>query len=180
MSKVNNSNSVILESSLQTFFFDELERINKKFESPISKEKIFYSSLVMDRFSLSDQLFEVVDGRKRDKVLGVKLLESSQLSGRKKKELISDVAETSLFICGYFSDSVKDKLVDLSYYREVGQSAYRMLNTIVPSFYEIDSFYYSVSKNFDVLANLMSLVQKKTSTHFDSEMTYLITNRKVS
>ena len=134
----------------------------------------------MDKFSLSDQLFEMVEGRKRDKILGIKLLESSQYSGRKKKEIVSDVAETSLFICGYFADSVKDKLVDIGYYREIGQSAYQMLNSMVPSFYEIDSFYYSVSKNFDVLARLMNLVQKNSSGHFDEVSPYLIIDKKIS
>lgn len=171
--------SVILEASLQTFFFDELEKVNKKFQSPVSKEKIFYSSLVMDKFSQSKHFFEKDGDRFRDKILGVKLLEASHLPKNKKKEMIKDVAETSLFICGFFSDSLNRKIVDISYYKDVGQTAYGMLDGMIPSFYDIDSFYRSVSSQFETLAQLMKVVSE--STHQNAQdITYVLTSRKVS
>ena len=174
-----DQDSVILEASLQTFFFDELDKVNQKFKSPVSKEKIFYSSLVMDKFSHAEMFFEHDGERLRDKVLGVKLLEASQLSQRKKKEVVKDVAETSLFLCGYFSDSLNRKIVDISYYRDLGQTAYRMLDGLVPSFYEINSFYQSVSYQFDMLAKLMQIVSESTHNNFE-DVTYVLNDKKVS
>ncbi len=171
--------SVILEASLQTFFFDELLKVNQKFESPVSKEKIFYSSLVMDKFSQSEHFFEKDGGKIRNKVLGVKLLEASHLPRNKKREMIKDVAETSLFVCGFFSDSLNRKIVDINYYKDVGQTAYEMLDGMIPSFYDIDSFYKSVSTQFETLAQLMKVVSD--STHKNAQdITYVLTSKKVS
>ena len=47
--------------------------LNKKTMNPLSQEAIYYSSRVMDKYSLSNKYFEVQDGRVREKTLGLKL-----------------------------------------------------------------------------------------------------------
>ena len=172
--------SVILEASLQTFFFDELDKVNQKSLNPVSREKIFYSSLIMDKYSLSEHFFEKEDGKVRDKILGIKLLEASHMTANKKKQVVKDVAETSLFLCGFFSDSLNRKIVDVGYYRDIGQSAYQMLNNLIPSFYEIDSFYKSVSNQFDTLASLIRIVRENSHNEMQEVSLFIGDGKKVS
>ncbi len=152
---------LILESSLQSFFFDELSKVNAKSTSPISTDTLFYCSLVMDSFGDSTNYFEESDGKVKEKVLGLKLLECGQYPINEQKRILKDIADTSLFLCGFFSDSINRKIVDYSYYQELGQVAYTRLNNMVPSFFEIPAFYKKMSHSFSPVADLMSVVAEK-------------------
>ena len=172
-------NSLILDASLQTFFFDQLQSVNQKSQIQLPNEVIYYSSLVMDKFGHSHEYFEVVDGRVREKVLGMKLLESSHLSAREQQRQLKDVGDTALILCGFFSDSINErKLLDIKYYREIGQAAYLRLNSFVPSFYDVDSFYKGLSGQFDILTRLMQVVQR-THLKADESDVHLIINKNL-
>ena len=104
MTKFNDPDSaLILESSLQSFFYTELQEINEKLVGPLPRETIFYSSLVMDKFGDAQKYFEVVEGKVRNKTLGVMLLEAAKISGEAKQSKLTDIGDTALLICGYFS-----------------------------------------------------------------------------
>lgn len=170
---------LILESSLQVFFYDHLQEFNKKSLSPLRNETIFYSSLVMDHFGESSKFFEQVDGKSREKILGMKYLEAAHFAGEKKKAAMKDIAETSLLVCGFFADSLNRKIIDVKYYHDLGTMAYSSLNSLVPTAYDIPSFYKSMASSFSNVALLMNLVAKKHAADIDQP--WLITNlRKVS
>jgi hypothetical protein len=82
----------------------------------------------MDHLGDSSKYFEVVDDKIKEKVLGVKLLESSLLSKEKQKATLRDIAETSLMLCGFFHDSLNNKMIDVRYYEEIGNQ--RSMNKI--------------------------------------------------
>ena len=170
---------IVLESSLQVFFYDHLQEFNKKSLIPLPNETIFYSSLVMDSYGDSDKFFEQVDGKSREKILGIKLLEASQLPREKQKVALRDVAETSLLVCGYFADSLNKKIIDIKYYEDLGKIAYTRLNNITPEAYAMPSFYKIMANSFSGITLLMNLISKKYSS--DRDMPWLIlTERKVS
>ncbi len=173
------TSGLILESSLQVFFYDHLQEFNKKSLTPLPNETIFYSSLVMDSYGDSTKFFDQVDGKSKEKILGIKLLEAGQMSREKQKVALRDVAETSLLICGYFADSLNKKIIDVKYYHDLGKIAYSRLNNISPVAYDVPSFYRVMSKSFGDITLLMNLVSKKYSS--DKDMPWLIlTDRKVS
>lgn len=165
----NLTGELVLESSLQCYFFDHLSNLNNKSSRPLSNETIFYSSLVMDKFGLAKEFFENSDGKFSQKVLGIKLMESMHMSREKRKRELKDIGDTALFLCGYFSDSLNRKLVDAKYYREIGQAAYAKLNSLVPSFYDVDSFYIQFSKNFLHVTFLMELLAREVAVKNETE-----------
>jgi hypothetical protein len=165
---------LILESSLQVFFYDHLQEFNKKSLSPLRNETIYYSSLVMDHFGESSKFFEQVDGKSREKILGIKFLEAGHLPKEKRKAAIKDIAETSLLVCGFFSDSLNKKIIDVKYYQDLGMMAYGNLNSMVPNAYDVPAFYKNMANSFSSVALLMSLVAKKNAP--DVDQPWLITN----
>jgi hypothetical protein len=167
---------LILESSLQVFFYDHLQEFNKKSLNPLRNETIYYSSLVMDHFGESSKLYEQVEGKSREKILGMKFLEAGHLSSDKKKLALKDIAETSLFVCGFFSDSLNKKIIDIKYYQDLGMMAYASLNGLVPKAYDVPAFYKNMANSFSDVALLMSLVAKKHAS--DVDQPWLITNLK--
>ncbi len=172
------NSQIILESSLQVFFYDLLQEINRKSQIPLSNETIFYSSLVLEKLSHSQKYFEVVDGKVREKILGLKLLESNNLPKEQMKHSLFEVAETSLMLCGFFSDSFNRKIIDSKYYQEVGIMAYSRLNSLEPKAYNINSFYKKVSQQFTLITSILSIAAEQANEN--SETPFLIITKKVS
>jgi len=154
----NPNSSILLESSLQGFFFDRLCEMNEQSTNPLPKEALYYSSLVMDRLGESENYFAVEDGKVRDKILGTKLLETNQMDKQNKKRTLQDIGDTALILCGYFSDSLNKKIVDPSYYQILGISAYNRLDSLIPEVYEIPEFFHKIAQWFHHLTMLISLV----------------------
>lgn len=171
----------LLGTSLQAFFYDHLQEYNKKSLTPLRQETIFYSSMVMDNYGNSSKYFEQVDDKTREKILGIKLMESSQFPREKQKQVLRDIAEMSLLICGYFLDSLNKKIIDARYYEDIGKMAYMRLNSFSPEAYDIPSFYQMMAKNFNDVTLLMNLVSKKYSSESDPAIPWLILqDRKIS
>jgi hypothetical protein len=153
---VDTSRKIITASTLQGFFFEGLNELNKKSLCPVPESIIFYSSEVLDKFALSQDFFEVSEGKVREKVLGMKLLEAMQMNREEQKRTYKEVADMSLLVCGYFSESVNKKIVDTHYYAQLGKMAYGHLNNVNPTFLDIPCFYSMVSTCFENVTTLMA------------------------
>ncbi len=170
MNKIDKEkHSIVLETSLQTFFYDQLMGLNKITATPIPNEAIYYSSIVMDKLSHSTEYFEVNDGKVRDKTLGKKLLECGHMSKASQRREFRDIGDTALLLCGFFSESFNRKIVDLNYYHEVGKVAYSRLNGIVPDAFEVDSFYDILSNTFKELTCMMTIVSQQMNIYSGHE-----------
>lgn len=169
---------LVLESSLQSFFFDKLQEVNKKTTRPVSNESIYYLSLVLDQFGESKKFFEEKEGRVEQKVLGLKLLECSQQSHNQKKRSLREIGDTALFVCGYFYDSLNSKMIDAGYYENLGQIAYKSLDNFIPQAYEVPAFFEHLSERFSCLTNLISVISQDVFAHNMSDVAYLVVSDK--
>ena len=170
--------NLILESSLQSFFFDKLQKLNKKTTRPVSNESIYYLSLVLDEFGDSKKLFDEEEGKIREKVLGLKLLEASHLPESQRKRSLREVGDTALFVCGYFYESLNSKLLDVGYYENLGQIAYKNLDNFIPQAYEVPAFFDNFSKRFSCMTNLISIISKDVFANDLNDEAYLIVSDK--
>lgn len=169
---MDETRKIIAASNLQGFFFEGLNKLNKKSLYPVPESIIFYSSEVLDKFALSQDFFDVTDGKVREKILGVKLLEAMQLSREEQLRTYKEVAEMSLLVCGYFSESVNRKIVDTHYYAQLGKMAYGHLNTAIPEFLDIPSFYSMVSTCFEATTQLMANFASKNRTGLETGLIF--------
>jgi hypothetical protein len=173
-----NSTRLILENSLQGFFYDQLQEFNQKADTPLPNETIFYSSRVMDRLGVSDRYFDTVEeGRVKDKVLGLKLMEVSSMTKRQKRRTLKDIGDTSLLLCGYFSESLNRKIIDTKYYQDLGVLAYQRLDCLVPQLFDIPSFYEQLSNYFGQLTLMISLVSQKNSSQQNDMLLYVANSK---
>ncbi len=67
-----------------------------------------------------------VDGREEEP-LGIRLAKALQADGSLQRDRLRRVGDLSLFISGYFSDSLNRSLVDIDYYITLGERAYGSL-----------------------------------------------------
>lgn len=179
------SSNLIVENNLEGFFYETLQKVNKKCLRPVEEPIIIYSSRVMGKYGLSHEFFDFTDGRVREKILGRKLLETSQLPVKQLKRELQEIGDLSMLICGYFAESLNNKLIDLSYYQDLGKTAYSRLDNYVPGFLEIPSFYENLARTFDAVTQLMNSVSYMMNEQMrDSDEAFIILsdlgNRKSS
>ena len=127
----------------------------------------------MGQFGNSDSLFENIEGKIQEKLLGIKLMEVSFEKENKAKRVLKDVGDTALFLCGYFAESLNRKILDIRYYQNVGKLAYHRLDFLVPTAYEHKAFYKQLSKDFENLTVMIKVVSLKNKQE-DSFNPYLI------
>lgn len=168
----SNKKKIILSSNLQGFFFDGLIEINKKSLCPVPESVIYYSSDVLDKFALSQDFFEMSEGKVREKILGMKLLEATQFGRDEQKRIYKEVGDMSLLVCGYFSESVNKKIVDTQYYSQLGKMAYSHLNSVSPTFLDIPSFYNMVSTCFESMTTLLTILATKDRTGVENHLIF--------
>lgn len=166
-----DAKKIILTTNLKGFFFEGLSELNKKSICPVPESIIYYSSDVLDKFALSEDFFETTDGKVREKILGMKLLEASLHTREEQKKIYKEVGDMSLMVCGYFSESVNKKIVDTQYYAQLGKMAYSHLNNVTPRFLDIPHFYGMVATCFESLTTLMTLLASKDRV-YDKNVLY--------
>ena len=62
-----------------------------------------------------------------DEPLGVRFAKALQDGGSRQRDGLREVGDLSLFISGFFADSLNRRLVDIDYYIQLGGSAYGSL-----------------------------------------------------
>jgi hypothetical protein len=182
MQSSETSKKIVLQANLQGYFFEGLNALNKKSLCPVPESVIFYSSDVLDKFALSQDFFDITDGKVREKILGIKLLEATQSTREEQRKVYKEVADMSLLVCGYFSESTHKKLVDAQYYAQIGKMAYSHLNSMAPTFLDIPSFYNMFATCFESMTTLMTILATQNRTGIESNLIFkkVLRNEDVS
>ena len=142
---------------LKSFFYQGLCGVNAKSLVPVSDELLLYSSDVLERLTLSKNFYDVQEnGKIAEKVLGLNILKAESLNNEQKKKVYKDVGDTALVLVGYFSNSIKGKMVDKNYYIELGKMAYKKMDPYYPDFLDIPGFYKKLSFCFEGVTHLLN------------------------
>ncbi len=152
---------IITVQDLKSYFYESLREANQAIIKPVPQETLFYSSDVLNKYCDSKEFFEETEGRVKNKILGEKLLTASTKPFSEQKRIYKDVADTSLFLCGYFFESVNAKLIDINYYKQIGESAYLRLNSLAPQYMDMPSFYNLMADLFNDVVDVISVVASK-------------------
>jgi hypothetical protein len=150
---------IITVPKLSSYFYDELQSMNKKSKFPVAEELIYYSSEVLEKYCLNVDF--------NSKVLGLDLLKAKSVSISEQKRMYKEIGDTALVLTGYFSDSISRKLVDKSYYTNLGKIAYRNMNNIKTSFFDIPNFYQMMEAFFESLCVLLKFFAGNKETNFN-------------
>ena len=156
---------ILISKDLKTYFYNKLDQLNHARKKPVSQDLLFYSSDVLAKYSDPNNLFEEENGKLKEKILGLKLLESQHKESTAKVRELKDIAETTLVLCGFFSKSIENKIVSRSYYEKIGMDAYIKLDSYEPEVFECKSFYKKMSYCFKDITILLSLVSQDFSSN---------------
>jgi hypothetical protein len=101
--------------------------------------------------------------------LGVKLVNAMQAAGMAQRDALRQVGDVSLFISGFFADSLARGLVDVDYYIQLGERAYGSLAHRGGH----DSFgdvFEELSSKFSGFVDVLSEVSERTSLTSNADL----------
>jgi len=100
--------------------------------------------------------------RLTDEPLGVKLVEPSRDQAERVKTL-KHVGDTSLYVAGFFAESLNRSLVDVDYYVGLGQNAYAQLSRSLGASRSITEVYAELADRFPRFVDVLAEVRKRTA-----------------
>ena len=107
------------------------------------------------------------EARGFDEPLGVKLLRALHTGGSLQRMGLKQVGDASLFISGFFSDSLRRSLVDVDYYVSLGGYAYRSLGTSDDT---LSPIFAELSEKFVAFVDVLSEVSARASLTNDADL----------
>lgn len=151
--------------SPQDYFNDLLEGVLKdvnRFEiHPFSK---IYLTELLKNFLHVDSLFSKDEnGKIERKMLSELFFESQQLDSAVKIQKLKKLAETTLYVSGFFASSLNRKLVNQSYYVQVGAMVYSNLSSITDKDQNTADLYKHFSNHFLNYADVLTEVSHKAN-----------------
>jgi hypothetical protein len=106
-------------------------------------------------------LGEMTRARLTDEPLGPKLAQVGADAGERVKTL-KQVGDTSLYVAGFFAESLSRSLVDVEYYVGIGQTAYAELARSLGGAKTITEVYAELADKFPRFVDVLAEVRKRT------------------
>lgn len=100
--------------------------------------------------------------------LALKLAAALESGGLRQRTTLKEIGDVSLFVSGFFADSLRRKLVDVDYYVTIGEYAYTALSrheadTLSPVFAEL-------ATKFPAFVDVLSEVSERTACTSNADL----------
>jgi hypothetical protein len=96
-----------------------------------------------------------------DAPLAIQLARALESGGVRQRLGLKQIGDVSLFVSGFFSDSLSRKLVDVDYYASIGGYAYHALSRVESD--RVSSVFAELADKFMAFADVLSEVSERTS-----------------
>jgi len=152
---------VVVEDNLFSFFFDQVRSARKVRGTQVRDHTEFYLVDLLTRFGRSPNLFEVNGQRVDDRPLAIRLLESrSGYDAASRLRDLKQLADSTLYVLGFFSESLRRRTVNTRYYAGLAESAYSDLALLTSgrSATAADSAFRELSLKFGPCVELLTEV----------------------
>jgi hypothetical protein len=103
-----------------------------------------------------------------DEALGVRFARALQAAGPRQRDALREVGDLSLFISGFFADSLNRRLVDVDYYIQLGARAYSSLarSGDLP----LGDVFDELAGNFPAFVDVLNEVSERTSSSSNTDL----------
>ena len=122
------SNPILVGPSAKEWFREVVGDTLSLRRIKVREETEFYLVELLNGFLASERLFvEQPDGTSESEPLALILLKAMAADRRERAARLKRLGDTSLFVSGFFGDSLARSAVDAGYYRAMGGRAYGAL-----------------------------------------------------
>jgi hypothetical protein len=108
-----------------------------------------------------------LDPADSDEALGVRFVKALQAGGALQRDGLRRVGDLSLFISGYFSDSLNRSSIDIDYYMALGERAYGSLARTDDAFSDV---FDELAEKFSGFVDVLGEVSERTALTSNSDL----------
>lgn len=171
MSSEERVPTVLPARNVQEYFKNLLGSAQKNQRVQVEEPTEYYLVELLARYLDADRLFETApDGKRDDTPLALMLAKALEQQAAARVAMLRKLGDTSLYISGFFSDSLNRKLVDLDYYISMGGRAYSAVHDLMrvaPGGGRFVNIYGELSERFGLIVNLLCEVAERSSMRSD-------------
>jgi hypothetical protein len=143
---------VTLASSVDEFFHEVVTDALSAVDVDASESASWY---------LVGLLADMTRARLTDEPLGMRLAQAGADPGERVSTL-KQVGDTSLYVAGFFAESLGRSLVDVEYYVGIGQSAYAQLARSLSAQRSLTDVYAELAQKFPAFVDVLAEIRKRT------------------
>jgi hypothetical protein len=152
--------------NLFSFFYDRLGVARKSLGTEVGEETEFYLVNLLTDFLRTNKLVQVAGERIDAEPLAIRLLRGR--SDRDGARNLKHLADSTLYMLGFFSESLRRSTVNLRYYAGVGESAYSSLASLADQHsVGAGSVYAELANKFTDCVELISEVREDVRPESD-------------
>ncbi len=168
--EVESFMQLVASNNLFSFFYDRVTEARRLHGTEVEEGTEFYLVNLLTDYVRTRRLVEVGGERVDDRPLAIRLLECR--AGERPKDRfahLKQLADSTLYVLGFFSESLRRGPVDLAYYAGMGKSAYRDLSVLAPtrSGERGDPVFGELASKFGDVVELLSTVREGAPEHSD-------------
>jgi hypothetical protein len=157
---------LVAQSNLFSFFYDRVQEARRVRGVEVEDDTEFYLVNLLVDFLRTRRLVEVGGNRVDEVPLAIRLLECRSSASGDGFVQLKHLADSTLYILGFFAESLHRSSVDLNYYRGLARSAYRDLAVMGGwrSSRGSDSVFDELSDKFEDCTILLGEVREGTTS----------------
>lgn len=163
MDDLSTHDRVVQVRNLRDYFRTSIEGVIEKQGVDVDPHAAHYVVNLMTLFSRSEELYEDDGETFGLKPLALMLADAADApSATHRSQRLQRIGDVSLFISGFFVDSLATKAVDVDYYAHMGGNAYGSLSEEVRGTFRGNAFadiYRELSEKFAVLIDVLNEVR---------------------
>ncbi len=170
-----NNTTILLRP--EDFFSEAVDDAFKQRKLPPTPLANEYLVKLLTHYIFADNLFDETseNGKKTRSTLAELYLKAMNSEPSVRLDLLKKLGDTSLYITGFFSESLNKKIVDVSYYVNMGESAFSSLASSVNE-EAYSSLYKDFSTQFIKYMEVLNCISKQTNLQKDSNLLKLYEN----
>ena len=160
--------NISIQNNPSHFFKTAIEEALKNQKVETAAEVEFYLVNMLSHFMQTEHLYQKTEKGLDFEPLAIKLYKALQARTARKIQLLREMGDISLYVSGFFGESLNQSLVNVEYYMGMGGTAYKNLSCLMPEKVFQDVFNELATKfsNFvEILAEVshMSHIRSHTS-----------------
>jgi hypothetical protein len=162
--------------SLQEFFRDQMAEAQKRQKLALHEMTQFYVVNLLAEFLHTERLHPpTATGTPGDEPIALQYCRALQAPGYSEQfELFKSIGDRTLFVSGFFGDSLKRKIVDVGYYIAMGERAYEEVSALSRDKRwgkaDFSGTFEELSEKFSRLVDVLAEISEKASLTSDSDL----------
>ena len=171
MSHRSGAQKQLVVESPRDFFVDRVEQALERLgfqPLPLSRK---YLVGLLEHYMFASNLFtqDEESGRSKRETLAELYLKAQNSPAPVRTDLLKKLGDTSLYISGFFGDSLSRKIVDIDYYVDMGGVAYGALSTSAP-YESLSQVYGEFSVRFAEFVDVLTYISQESMIQTNEDL----------